>query len=77
MAKHPMKVMCSPVTNAIYVGRVDEAKGLFVGEKDDVTKSAVMAVASHLIQSNEAIQFECSGKTYIMRVDEQQEPRHE
>ena len=34
----------SPITNTIYYGNVNEEKGLWVGEKKDVTDTAIAAV---------------------------------
>lgn len=45
MASKTVKKMgVSPVTNTIYYGNVNEEKGLWVGEKKDVTDMAIVAV---------------------------------
>lgn len=38
------KMGVSPITNTIYYGNVNEEKGLWVGEKKDVTDMAITAV---------------------------------
>ena len=38
------KMGVSPITNTIYYGNVNEEKGLWVGEKKDVTDMAIGAV---------------------------------
>ena len=38
------KMGVSPITNTIYYGNVNEEKGLWVGEKKDVTNMAIAAV---------------------------------
>ena len=48
MAKNPIKVMSSILTGRIYAGRVNPKNQMFIGEKDDVTDTAVSAVAQHL-----------------------------
>lgn len=45
MASKTIKAMgVSPITNTIYYGNVNEEKGLWVGEKKDVTDMAIAAV---------------------------------
>ena len=50
MSKNPIKVMSSMLTGRIYAGRVNPKNQMFIGEKDDVTDSAISAVAEHLIK---------------------------
>ena len=38
------KIGVSPITNTIYYGNVNEEKGLWVGEKKDVTDMAIASV---------------------------------
>lgn len=57
------------LTGRIYAGRVN-AKGMFVGEKDDVTETAWSAVAEHLIHKNEEIHFSIKGKKHVLKVEE-------
>ena len=38
------KMGVSPITNTIYYGNINEEKGLWVGEKKDVTNMAIAAV---------------------------------
>ena len=75
MAKNPIKVMSSMLTGRIYAGRVNPKSQMFIGEKDDVTDTAVSAVAQHLLKEEVCLQFEVQGKTYRMEVREvKQEP---
>lgn len=63
------KLGCSPITNTIYAGNVKN--GIWIGEKKDVTNTAVMAVAEHLLKANESVKFSDSkGKQYILSVKE-------
>ena len=70
MAKNPIKVMSSILTGRIYAGRVNTKNKMFIGEKDDVTDTAVSAVAQHLLKEQIYLQFEVSGKTYKLEVSE-------
>lgn len=46
---------------------------MFIGEKDDVTDTAVSAVAQHLLMKEVCLQFEVKGKTCRLEVVEVQE----
>ena len=70
MAKNPIKVMSSILTGRIYAGRVNPKNQMFIGEKDDVTDTAVSAVAQHLLKEEICLQFEVKGKTYRLEVRE-------
>jgi len=63
------KVGCSPLTSRIYAGTVLK-NGTWGNIKHDVTETAVSAVASHLLQLNEKVQFEYKGKKYELKVSE-------
>ena len=43
---------------------------MFISEKDDVTDTAVSAVAQHLLKEEICLQFEVKGKTYRLEVRE-------
>ena len=73
MSKNPIKVMSSMLTGRIYAGRVNPKNQMFIGEQDDVTDTAVSAVAQHLLIEDVYIQFEVQGKTYRLEVNEIQE----
>jgi hypothetical protein len=60
------KVGCSPITSIIYAGSVSKT-GLW-GKKHDVTDSAVGAVAQHLLQLDEKMQFTYKGEQYEIKV---------
>jgi len=62
------KVGCSPLTSEIYVGTVTKS-GLW-GRKHNVTDSAVISVAQHLLYRDEQMQFEYRGKKYALKVVE-------
>lgn len=73
MSKNPIKVMSSMLTGRIYAGRVNPKNQMFIGEKDDVTDTAVSAVAQHLLKEEMCLQFEVAGKIYRLEVSEIQE----
>lgn len=73
MAKNPIKVMSSMLTNTIYAGRVNEKTGMFIGEKDVVTDTACSAVAAYLYQSELEIHFSMKGKKLKLTVVEVEE----
>ena len=68
MSKNPIRVMSSILTGRIYAGRVNPKNQMFIGEKDDVTDTAVSAVAQHLLKEEVCLQFEVKGKTYRLEV---------
>ena len=55
--------------NRLEAGLVNP-NGLFTGKRHDVTKTAVGAVAEHLLACQESLEFECNGKTYHLKVVE-------
>lgn len=64
------KVGCSPLTSKIYAGKVLK-NGLWGSVKHDVTDTAVSAVAQHLLQLDQRLQFKShNGKTYELKVVE-------
>ena len=73
MSKNPIKVMSSILTGRIYAGRVNPKNQMFIGEKDDVTDSAISAVAEHLIKEDIVIDFKIRGKKYRLQVLELEE----
>lgn len=75
MSKNPIKVMSSMLTGRIYAGRVNPKNQMFIGGKDDVTDTAVSAVARHLLKEEVCLRFEVQGKTYSLEVREVQEPK--
>lgn len=77
MTKNPIKVMSSMLTGRIYAGRVKPKTQMFIGEKDDVTDTAVSAVAQHLLTEEIYLQFEVKGRTYRLEVVEVKEPTNE
>ena len=72
MSKNPIKVMSSRLTGRIHAGRVNPKNQMFIGEKDDVTDTAVSAVAEHLLKEEICLQFEVKVKTYRLEVVEVQ-----
>ena len=73
MSKNPIKVMSSMLTGRIYAGRVNPKNQMFIGEKDDVTDSAISAVAEHLIKEDIVIDFKIRGKKYRLQALEIEE----
>lgn len=67
------KVGCSPITSKLYAGNV-LTKGMWGKVKHDVTDTAVLAVAQHLIQLNETVQFDYKGELYQMKVTKATKP---
>lgn len=65
-----LKIATSPISNAIYACRVN-SKNIMVGDKIDVTDTAIPAVAIHLMQTKENVQLTLhDGKTYILSLKE-------
>lgn len=69
MAKNPIKLMPS-ISGEIIAGRVNPKTNMFVGEKEDVTQTALQAVASHLHIEKLEYYFTLKGKKYILKVEE-------
>jgi hypothetical protein len=64
------KVGCSPLTSRLFAGQVLK-NGLWGSVKHDVTDTAVSAVAQHLLQLDQVVQFKShNGKTYELKVVE-------
>ena len=61
------------LTGRIYAGRVNPKNQMFIGEKDDVTDSAISAVAEHLVKEDIVIDFEIRGKKYRLQALEIEE----
>ena len=61
------KVGCSPVTSVLYAGNVNK-KGIWSKLREDVTESAPLAVAQHLLQLDESISFYYENNKYILQV---------
>ncbi len=62
------KVGCSPLTSTLYAGNVLK-NGNWGNVKHDVTDTAVIAVAQHLLQLNQKMQFNYQGKEYEIKVE--------
>lgn len=62
------KVGCSPLTSKIYAGKVLK-NGTWAKNKHDVTDTAVNAVAQHLLQLQQKVQFTYQGEVYELKVD--------
>lgn len=65
MAK--FKVGCSPLTSKIFAGNVSE-RNVYTGKKYDVTDTAPSAVAQHLLQLNQSMEFTYEGEQYELTV---------
>lgn len=70
MAKRKMIVGCSPLTATIFAGTLLSDGKRWSANKQDVTDTAVGAVAQHLVYREEALEFEMNGKKYRMEVKE-------
>jgi len=62
------KIGCSPITATIYAGKVNK-NGMWASGKKDVTETAPMAVAEHLLIKGEAVQFTYRGVEYVLKVE--------
>jgi len=62
------KVGCSPLTSRLYAGNVLK-NGIWGNIKHDVTDSCVGAVAQHLLQLNQKMQFNYKGEEYEIKVE--------
>ena len=62
------KVGCSPLTSRLFAGKVLK-NGMWGQTKHDVTDSAVGAVAQHLLQLDEKMQFTYMGEQYELKVE--------
>ena len=62
------KVGCSPLTSRLFAGRVLK-NGTWGKTKHDVTETAVGAVAQHLLQLEEKVQFNYKGELYELKVE--------
>lgn len=60
-------VGCSPITSTLFSGTVN--KGMWGKDRKDVTDSAPRAVAQHLLQLNEMIEFDYQGDKYVLKVE--------
>ena len=74
MAKNPIKVMPT-VTGTIIAGRVNPKTNMFTGVEEDVTETALQAVALHLLMKKFDYHFTIKGKKYrnkkyILKVEE-------
>lgn len=61
------KVGCSPLTSKIFAGNVSE-RNVYTGKKYDVTDTAPNAVAQHLLQLNQSMEFDYQGERYVLAV---------
>ena len=62
------KVGCSPLTSKIFAGKVLK-NGTWRQKKHNVTDSVVGAVAQHLLQLDEKMQFNYKGDLYELKVE--------
>jgi hypothetical protein len=60
------KVGCSPITSKLYAGNVKN--GMWGNKKYDVTDSAVIAVAQHLLQLKQVMLFHYKDEEYKIEV---------
>lgn len=64
------KIGCSPLTSKIFAGKV-LTNGAWSANRQDVTESAPAAVAQHLMQLDESLEFtHRNGKRYRLQVVE-------
>lgn len=63
-----LKAGCSPLTNRIYVGNVLK-DGSWANDKQDITETAVSAVAQRLLLTGKKEQFEYRGHIYELNIE--------
>ena len=63
-----MIVGCSPLTSTIFAGKLLKDGRTWSASRQDVTDTAVGAVAQHLIQLDEKMQFTYKGEKYELKV---------
>ena len=68
MKSKSFKVGCLPLTSRIIAGKVLN-DGTWGKTKYDVTDTAVGAVAAHLLQREEKVQFSYGKNTYELKVE--------
>lgn len=62
-------VGCSPITSEIFAGTLLKDGRTWSADKQDVTSTAVGAVAQHLLQRDESVEFTYSdGERYLLKV---------
>lgn len=68
--RNELHVSTSPLTNRIYVGRVNKAGNAYTS-KQDITGPACGAVCEHVIANGEPVVVSCNGKpTFRITVEE-------
>jgi len=68
------KVGCSPLTSKIFAGKVLK-DGSWSTPKHDVTDTAVSAVAQHLLQLDQRMEFNYQGEKYELKVVKISKPK--
>lgn len=68
MTIQEFKVGCSPLTGRLFAGKILK-NGTWGQTKYDVTDTAVGAVAQHLLQLEEKVQFNYKGELYELKVE--------
>ena len=66
--KTNFKVGVSPITGTIYAGKVNK-NGTWANGKQDVTDTAPLAVAEHLIKLDEHIEFNYLGERWVLKAE--------
>lgn len=70
MSNKKLIVGCSPMTSKIYAGNILKDGFTWGANRQEVTDSAVDAVAQYLLQKNCAVLFVSKGKRYRLSVEE-------
>jgi len=65
-----LNVICSPLTPTIYIGRTNDELTMWIGEKQDITESALGAVADLIAKHGKTIQTKVKGKWYSLELIE-------
>lgn len=64
------KIACSPLTGRIYSGRIDAKRGVFVGEKRDVTSDVMGALIEKAKYHGGTFEIQGSGRKWDVKVVE-------
>lgn len=67
MATKKINIGCSSF-GTVYAGQLNKDKTMWLGEKQDVTDEATIAVAASLLVNNKSFEFEAEGKKYLLTV---------
>lgn len=65
-----LNIMCSPLTPTIYMGKTNKEETMWLGEKQDITETALGAVADLIAKHGKTVQTKVKGKWYSLELIE-------